>query len=106
MDQESEAERSLNLHKDTQQESSRAMAGTRQAGYRTSPLHHLPLRGLPAIPTGLLAYTIYFLDQISHYRELAFYTSSVVLLWHLQHFYLHTFINPYGSNLLTRRKQC
>ena len=76
--------------------------GWNQAG---CPFHRLPLRGFPANLTGWLTYTIYFLDQISHYRELAFYTWSIVILWQFQHSYLYTSINPYGSSLFIRRKK-
>ena len=76
--------------------------GWNQAG---CPFHRLPLRGFPANLTGWLTYTIYFLDQISHYRELAFYTWSIVILWQFQHSYLYTSINPYGSSLFIRKKK-
>ena len=85
MDQESEAERSLNLHKDTQQESSRAMAGTRQAGYRTCPLHHLRKPYWTAGLYHLFPWSDQPLQRISilHIQHSTFVAPPTLLLAHL-----------------------
>lgn len=66
---------------------SSAKAGTRQPGYRISPLHHLHFERISRSPTGLLLYTIYILNQINQYRKLAPYMSSVIPTLPLAHFY-------------------